>query len=1036
MKLEDLTKLALFRGDILVQELLKFTPSNELYREAKKLKNSVTLLQKISEFRRAFTLNPIKFRLLKANRLFNSGNYTQAIEDYRFAIIAAIIAAKKHSSSSRGGFYVRDLIEISKASIGSSNTGVVTSKTSEVRNQSYSDLSALLSLGGDEGGELEELDLCKQDEINKALLKEHLQELDEVRKEYEKKLEGLIDLQYKVEAGKGVRILETEITPKHKELENLKLLEQELVKKQRQLEEEQQKREGSKRTRLSSSESDSSLRKSSVTISDKVKYCNFDSTGEPSKHVQPDSSTTPPGESSQLHESIAALKKELEEKNTEIAGLKSKSSQTQETYTESLSSKDTEIKELQKKVKSLNGENTKAGEELKEVKENAGKRNDALAKLEKENFSLTSEKEKLEKNISDLNNQLEEKGELLNTKENELVEKQRQLVEEQQKEEGLKRTDNLPGKSSTAILYNKASSKESEPEEPDFEALDVSDKHMQFGSSSLSSAYAEDSSQLHRDTIVELQEELDAKDTKIANLKSKLIEEQEACTKKEEKIAIQGQKILTQEKEKLELQENLEELKENFKEVKEGYNQKEERILELDESNEILDKELKEQEELKDNFQKQLNEANKELKEAKRNEVERNNVLAKLEEENLRLTSEKNESVKNADHFTNLSQEKNREIEYLENQLRKQAEKERQSSSIKENELEEKKESLSIKENELMQKENELIEKGNELEEKVNCFTNLTQAKEQEMKYLENQLREQAAKEMELVKEERELFKEKRKLQTEQQEINQEKVGSMSSYYNSSPLLEESSITIPEGAECYRIATTTDSVSSNSRSECVRHGFSGVSHLLSGRNTNEGYSQLGVLQEYIEELEEKLYKKDINITNLEGQLIQTQEDFTKRLSKKGTQESDTTANQTKEIEKLKRKIELLKKTNVEKDEEVSKARELYNTLSTELEEHKEAIKSEFQKELDNVNEELRKMKENVGNQDSTLEEYGEEYHDNLMLRNKELDRSVSLLTVQLKEREQEIKDLQEELDGLMPKRVSKLRSNFSHTNSF
>ena len=146
MKLEDLTQLALFRGDILVQELLRFTPSNELYREAKKLKNSVTLLQKISEFRRAFTLSPIKFRLLKANRLFNSGNYTQAIEDYRFAIIAA----KKHSSSSRGGFYVRDLIEISKASIGSSNTGVVTSKTSEARSQSYVDLGTLLPLNDNE----------------------------------------------------------------------------------------------------------------------------------------------------------------------------------------------------------------------------------------------------------------------------------------------------------------------------------------------------------------------------------------------------------------------------------------------------------------------------------------------------------------------------------------------------------------------------------------------------------------------------------------------------------------------------------------------------------------------------------------------------------------------------------------------------------------------------------------------------------------------------------------------------------------------
>ena len=300
------------------------------------------------------------------------------------------------------------------------------------------------------------------------------------------------------------------------------------------------------------------------------------------------------------------------------------------------------------------------------------------------------------------------------------------------------------------------------------------------------------------------------------------------------------------------------------------------------------------------------------------------------------------------------------------------------------------------------------------------------------MKYLENQLREQAAKEMELVEKERELLNTKEmELEEEQQK---EKKSKRTVSFADDTLSRKGSI--PEGVAHYRI-NRTDSVSSDSHSSLpIRRNFSEVSHLLSGRNTNEGYSQLAELQQHIEKLEEESYKKDIDITNLRGQLIQTREDFTKRLSKKGTQESDTIENQTKEIEKLKRKMELLKKTNVEKDEENSRINGLYNALNTELEEHKEAIKSEFQKELDNVNEELRKMKENVGNQDSTLEEYGEEYHDNLMLRNKELDRSVSLLTVQLKEREQEIKDLQEELDGLMPKRVSKLRSNFSHTNSF
>ena len=306
---------------------------------------------------------------------------------------------------------------------------------------------------------------------------------------------------------------------------------------------------------------------------------------------------------------------------------------------------------------------------------------------------LYREKQKLEENISDLNNQ---------------------LVEEQQKGERLKRTRLLVSndfleKSSATILGKEGCSYNIKKsfgrlDSKNLEKLDISDKHMQFSSSSLSSACAEDSPQLHRDTIVELQEKLDAKDTKIANLKSKLIEEQEAYTKKEEKIAIQGQKILTQEEEKLELQENLKELKENFKEVKEGYNQKEERILELGKSCEMLDIALKKQEELKDNFQKQLNEANEELKKAKRNVVEQNDLLTKLEEENLRLTSEKNESVKNADHFTNLSQEKDRRIECLENQLRKQAAKERQSLSTKEIALEEKVNAYLKKIDELQQK--------------------------------------------------------------------------------------------------------------------------------------------------------------------------------------------------------------------------------------------------------------------------------------------------------------------------------------------
>ena len=256
-------KLESLKGDILIQKFLgnanKLVQSNELSGAAKILKVLLGALEKSSELRRVFKLNNIKFRLLKANRLFNSENYVQAIKDY----ISVVAAAMKHTSSFRGGSYnVRDLVKISKAGMGGSNTGG-TIKTREVRSPSYVDRSTQLSLNKQQEVQkkynkklkksfsYESLLWTKRDqkfsEINIIpneyeqsedlnLLKD---KLEKVQEEYKKKFEKSVYYQYLLEIKENQQCSGINVIPKeYEQSEDLNLPKNELEQRKEKLLEE------------------------------------------------------------------------------------------------------------------------------------------------------------------------------------------------------------------------------------------------------------------------------------------------------------------------------------------------------------------------------------------------------------------------------------------------------------------------------------------------------------------------------------------------------------------------------------------------------------------------------------------------------------------------------------------------------------------------------------------------------------------------------------------------------------------------------